>query len=127
MKCQLCKEEVFLPHRCSYCGQYFCDDHRLPEKHLCPGLPKRSWSEQRQKQKIVAYSRMDYGDRTPTFKKKSTRAIGRNMKRILKSIGIGIYILIMFAPLVLYISPDYQVMMILFARAQKLTDYFFFP
>ena len=43
MKCQLCKEEVFLPYKCSYCGQYFCDDHRLPEQHQCPGLPKRGW------------------------------------------------------------------------------------
>ena len=43
MKCQLCKKDVTLPFKCSYCGQYFCDDHRLPEQHLCPGLPNRSW------------------------------------------------------------------------------------
>ena len=32
---------------CSYCGQTFCSDHRLPEYHQCPALPnlKRSkWS-----------------------------------------------------------------------------------
>ncbi|MCK4583290.1 AN1-type zinc finger domain-containing protein [Candidatus Bathyarchaeota archaeon] len=39
MKCALCKKEVYLPYRCSYCGQYFCDDHRLPEQHLCPDPP----------------------------------------------------------------------------------------
>lgn len=44
MKCQLCKEDVDLPYCCSYCGQYFCDDHRLPEQHFCPGLPKKSWN-----------------------------------------------------------------------------------
>jgi len=43
MKCQLCKKAVDLPFRCSYCGQFFCDDHRLPEQHLCPNLPKQGW------------------------------------------------------------------------------------
>jgi len=44
-RCQLCKERVEIPFKCSYCGQIFCDDHRLPENHLCPGLPKkREWS-----------------------------------------------------------------------------------
>lgn len=47
MKCQLCKEETDLPFQCNYCGQYFCDDHRLPEQHMCPGLSKRSWGGER--------------------------------------------------------------------------------
>ena len=44
-KCQLCKKDVFMPFQCSYCGQYFCDEHRLPENHLCPNLPKRGWKD----------------------------------------------------------------------------------
>jgi len=47
MKCALCKKEAYLPYLCSYCGQYFCDDHRLPEQHMCPGLPKRDWESRR--------------------------------------------------------------------------------
>ncbi len=43
MRCVLCKKEVYLPYCCSYCGQYFCGEHRLPEQHLCPGLPESSW------------------------------------------------------------------------------------
>jgi len=27
-----------MPFRCSYCGGYFCAEHRLPEFHDCPGL-----------------------------------------------------------------------------------------
>lgn len=34
-----------MPFKCSYCGQYFCAQHRLPENHLCPNLPKRGWKE----------------------------------------------------------------------------------
>lgn len=45
LKCQLCKRDVVLPFRCNYCGQLFCDDHRLPEQHLCPNLPKRGWKQ----------------------------------------------------------------------------------
>lgn len=25
-----------MPYRCSYCGNPHCDDHRLPEAHMCP-------------------------------------------------------------------------------------------
>jgi len=40
MKCQLCDKEMDLPFRCSYCEGYFCIDHKLPENHQCPELPK---------------------------------------------------------------------------------------
>lgn len=36
MKCQQCGSETYLPFRCTYCGQYFCSEHRLPENHDCP-------------------------------------------------------------------------------------------
>jgi Zn-dependent protease len=28
--------EVVLPFKCSYCNEYFCAEHRLPENHACP-------------------------------------------------------------------------------------------
>lgn len=35
MECQYCKKDVVLPFKCSYCGGYFCSEHRLPENHAC--------------------------------------------------------------------------------------------
>ncbi|RLG03377.1 MAG: hypothetical protein DRN61_04920 [Thaumarchaeota archaeon] len=37
-RCAVCGKEVLMPFRCVYCGEYFCAEHRLPEKHNCPGL-----------------------------------------------------------------------------------------
>ena len=39
--CEICGVVIHQPRKCSYCGQHFCDDHQLPEKHNCQGLPKR--------------------------------------------------------------------------------------
>jgi len=35
--CYYCLEPVYMPFRCNRCGGYFCEEHRLPEKHDCPG------------------------------------------------------------------------------------------
>ena len=37
-KCSACGKETTLPFKCKYCGQLFCDEHRLPENHACKGL-----------------------------------------------------------------------------------------
>lgn len=39
--CSKCGQKVYLPFRCHYCGNYFCEDHRLPPKHDCRGID--SW------------------------------------------------------------------------------------
>ncbi|MEM2082125.1 MAG: AN1-type zinc finger domain-containing protein [Candidatus Bathyarchaeia archaeon] len=39
-KCLKCGARAELPFVCSYCGGYFCIEHRLPESHECPGLAK---------------------------------------------------------------------------------------
>ena len=36
--CAECGKDVTMPYRCKFCSQHFCDDHRLPENHSCPGL-----------------------------------------------------------------------------------------
>jgi len=36
--CQNCGKKTTLPFRCKYCGDVFCDDHRLPEAHKCDGI-----------------------------------------------------------------------------------------
>ena len=38
MKCQYCSKNIDLPFRCSFCGMYFCGEHRMPENHNCPEL-----------------------------------------------------------------------------------------
>lgn len=35
-KCQHCGDTVVLPFKCTYCGGYFCGEHRIPERHECP-------------------------------------------------------------------------------------------
>lgn len=49
MKCQSCGKEVDLPFRCSYCQSYFCIDHKLPENHECPYLPKEKFWYKKEK------------------------------------------------------------------------------
>ncbi len=39
--CDLCEKPALMGFTCSYCGSYFCPEHRLPEKHHCPGIVKR--------------------------------------------------------------------------------------
>jgi len=45
VKCHYCGKEVLTPFQCTYCGRYFCGEHRLPENHRCAKLPKdpRFW------------------------------------------------------------------------------------
>lgn len=37
-KCTYCGDEVSMPFNCNGCGQDYCSNHRLPEKHNCEGL-----------------------------------------------------------------------------------------
>ena len=37
-RCSVCGKEILMPFKCNYCGDYFCAEHRLPEKHNCPGI-----------------------------------------------------------------------------------------
>lgn len=39
-KCERCGKETQFRFHCSYCGKAFCAEHRLPENHQCPNLPK---------------------------------------------------------------------------------------
>jgi len=49
-ECHVCHESTDTPFECSYCGERYCTDHRLPENHECPNLrhatpPKSSQTE----------------------------------------------------------------------------------
>lgn len=54
-QCQLCKKTVDMPFTCTYCGQTFCADHRLPENHHCPILPKfkERYNNQKHKESVI--------------------------------------------------------------------------
>jgi hypothetical protein len=45
--CQSCNKEVDLPFWCKYYGQLFCAEHKIPEAHMCPGLPDSGWNNRR--------------------------------------------------------------------------------
>lgn len=36
--CFYCKTIELLPYVCKYCGYSYCSNHRLPERHNCPGI-----------------------------------------------------------------------------------------
>ena len=36
--CSECGKRVILTYRCHYCGEQFCEEHRLPERHRCIGI-----------------------------------------------------------------------------------------
>ena len=38
MRCAVCGRDELLPFTCAYCGEHFCAEHRLPEKHNCLGI-----------------------------------------------------------------------------------------
>lgn len=104
MKCQLCKEELFLPRRCSYCRQYFCDDHRLPEKHLCPALPSRKWGKGQKPRKRPAPSKRIRAEKprhvgqSPKENRKEMRNVGGgnrilNKVRRISYLSLGNYLI----------------------------------
>jgi membrane associated rhomboid family serine protease len=42
-KCDECGKHENMPYECSHCGNTYCGEHRLPEKHDCPGLTE--WND----------------------------------------------------------------------------------
>ncbi len=39
--CEYCGKKELMGFTCSYCGDYFCTEHRLPEKHGCVNIKLR--------------------------------------------------------------------------------------
>ncbi len=42
--CSFCGVRDYLPFHCEYCGQYFCERHRLPFDHDCKNID--AWMKQ---------------------------------------------------------------------------------
>lgn len=43
-KCDKCDKDISMPYQCNICGQKYCSDHRLPEKHNCKKLKREGLS-----------------------------------------------------------------------------------
>jgi membrane associated rhomboid family serine protease len=50
--CTVCGKRIYLPFKCKFCGNSFCDEHRLPENHWCIGL-KSYQKDLRERGKIL--------------------------------------------------------------------------
>jgi Zn-dependent protease len=88
MKCSQCGQEVFLPFRCPYCGEYFCPEHRLPENHNCPRKQlAHTPREETQHEYSVTYIPVAPPKTTPHF---STKEIQHLLIGALLVAGVGL-------------------------------------
>jgi len=94
LKCQVCGNEVDLPFQCSYCQAYFCNEHRLPENHQCPDLPKEPlfWY---QKRKIAKKRVPTYPSTFPSIKQRRGSTVAKTILAlgiIVLTLGVGLMI-----------------------------------
>lgn len=40
--CNYCLKPTPMPYRCYRCDEWYCESHRLPERHNCPGGKKKA-------------------------------------------------------------------------------------
>jgi hypothetical protein len=62
LKCEHCGEEVALPYKCSFCGGYFCVEHRLPENHDCSSLSPGTLLENQHLKPIAEKKMASHGE-----------------------------------------------------------------
>jgi len=63
-RCAFCGQEEAMPFTCSYCGETFCGNHRLPEGHFCPNRWMAASPSQKREQEQV---KMAKGMRSVAF------------------------------------------------------------
>lgn len=73
-ECTYCGESADMGYTCSYCGQGFCPQHRLPENHECSNLRDATppTDADLSKENLVEAAKLYYGEREeksslPTF------------------------------------------------------------
>jgi Zn-dependent protease len=91
VKCDHCGKEVYLPFRCSYCGGYFCSEHRLPEFHNCTGLYKRSRAFDTER---TTTRRSHEAYFHPTRRRFFFRNLFRFSERELRDLGVGLLLIV---------------------------------
>jgi len=67
-QCNYCLNPTPLPYRCSRCGGWYCENHRLPEQHNCPGeerkvkrVAKRVKPKKEEKEKKIVVAEIPCG------------------------------------------------------------------
>lgn len=90
MKCKICGKEEILPFKCSYCGEYFCSEHRLPEKHNCSMIWKAKAPIEKEYIPIIKKEDRFLKERAyyPIFKPPVYKIFGFSKKEI-KHLAIG--------------------------------------
>jgi len=81
--CSFCGKEIKGIHffKCSYCGQVFCPEHRLPEEHNCDGLQERSLDTYKERKTVISVEPVEFREE---FREETTNIIGTDtwFKRI---------------------------------------------
>jgi len=65
--CAVCRQQDFLPFRCTDCARNFCSDHRTPADHKCPSLLAEA------KRKIKKLKRLKTGSKARRCKHKACK------------------------------------------------------
>ena len=114
MKCSKCQKDVFLPFKCPYCGDYFCDEHRLPENHECPRID--SARTPKEETRPITFQKQEPYKYTVTFGQNQTR--GKNIyfsNKELKHLTIAALLVIGIGLSLELFSETSYVMLITFA------------
>lgn len=93
-KCDICGEEELLPFKCRYCGGTFCGNHRLPEKHDCPGLHVINKKQIRYESPASSYYKDQRSYHKPNHIKNFINNLKRSYNRINPFIRYGLMLLI---------------------------------
>lgn len=96
-KCDKCNKNVSMPYQCNICGEKYCSDHRLPEKHNCKKLDRKGLSGN-EAIKSANYDEAEDSSVTEKLKKKlpsdrSFEYIPDNVSYTLIGIILVVYIL----------------------------------
>jgi Zn-dependent protease len=92
MKCRKCGQETFLPFRCPYCGDHFCSEHRLPERHDCPRIDLAR--THRQEDAVVVQAPTSYEYKVTYGRPRRTKGHIYFSPKELKHLGLGTLLVI---------------------------------
>lgn len=111
-ECAECGTEVQLPFQCSFCGNYYCMEHRLPENHKCHETPPRTplgsyYAKQRSVEKTATKTGVMESEGELHFVKK--RPLGLKRRRRFPRMRLWYWFLLFLfvAALVLFLVGNY--------------------
>ena len=77
-----------MPFTCTYCGQTFCSEHRLPEKHQCPALPqlkRNTWIQTNYKPTRESEARQPTSRKTASYNPPKINSLANDLRRKLRN------------------------------------------